>query len=84
MKTAQVKQQIVSVVEGRQGCKLTELVADPDLLDAVTSVGRQFIDLVNELIDEGRLVEVEYTVPRLNWRLKSFILPAGSEIYWKK
>ena len=41
------------------------------------------IELLDELIGEGRLVEVEYVLPAMSYRVKSLLFPAGTEIFLK-
>lgn len=79
-KIVMVKHQIVAAVEGKQGCKAMELLADPSLKEAILHIGERFPFLIDELVQEGRLVEIEYTLPLMDGRVKSFLLPAGSEV----
>jgi hypothetical protein len=79
-----IKNLIVAAIEGKQGCKTTELIVIPSLIQAVVEMRGDFMALIQELIDEGRIIEIEYTVPNLDWRIKSFLLPAGSTIHWPK
>ncbi len=73
----EAKDMIVEAVESKQGCKATELTAIPEI---VLGVGDNLVPYIYELVEEGRLVEVEYTVPSVPYRLKSFLLPQGTEI----
>ena len=75
---------ITEVIGSVQGCKATEL---PVLLreflnDPQCSQIYQFEipDLIQEMVQEGMLVEVEYILPNMNYRIKSFLLPANTEI----
>lgn len=68
------KKLIIEAVTNYQGLKLTELASLDELADIAV------VDLVNELIKEGNLVEVEYVLPSMNYRVKSFILPKGTEV----
>jgi hypothetical protein len=36
------------------------------------------------LITSGELIEIEYVVPDVDYRIKSFLLPKGTQIYLKK
>jgi len=67
------EEQILKLVNESTGIKATELVArmdDENLLD--------FQEVVNKLVKEDKIIEMEYTVPNLSWRLKSMYFPAGS------
>jgi len=72
-----VKNEIVSIVESLQGCKATRLAMDaarlPDCPD-------DFPTLLQELINSGEVVEVEYTLPNMPYRIKSFLLPKGTSV----
>jgi len=35
------------------------------------------------LVAEERLIEIEYVLPTMNYRIKSFLLPVGTEIKMK-
>jgi len=36
--------------------------------------------LLDALVTNGEIIEIEYTVPTMNYRVKSMYFPAGSEI----
>jgi hypothetical protein len=36
--------------------------------------------IVQKMVDAGRLVEVEYVLPQLEFRAKSFLLPVGTVV----
>lgn len=38
------------------------------------------VDLINNLIKENKIVEIEYIVPDMNYRIKSILLPANTKI----
>lgn len=60
------------------GIKATELFGLFEI------VGRYDFDSINvaleELLSEGKIIELEYVLPQLNHRIKSFYLPAKIEI----
>ena len=43
--------------------------------------GVAWIDILNEAIRIGAILEIEYTLPFLSFRIKSFLLPAGTKIH---
>jgi hypothetical protein len=84
----QIKQRIVAIITDRQGCKAMELASSLDILSA-TQPGTEYrkssgdfnlLELMNELVAERKVVEVEYVLPNLSYRAKSFYLPASTTI----
>ncbi len=74
------KDRIVKLVEDCQGLKATELPAKFDLEMLGTLEVVDFPTVLAELLHERRIVEIEYTLPNMNYRVKSFILPAGTDV----
>ena len=35
---------------------------------------------IQSLVEKGELIEIEYVVPRMNYRIKSLLFPKGTEI----
>jgi len=81
MNKKEAKELVVDLVARLQGCKALDLVAHPEILGFVASIiaGVVTSKLLEELVDEGQLVEVEYTLPAMAYR-ESFFLPAGTQI----
>ena len=79
MNQDEAKAEIVDVVSEVQGCKATELIAHERILSLVAE-GHKVVEMIAELCDEGELVEVEYVVPNISYRIKSFLLPKGTQI----
>lgn len=81
MTADQVAQYIVSTVTGRQGLKATELVA---FLGGEANRAEfaqiDIVEIIERLVREGQIVEIEYMVPSVPGRVKSFLLPAGSQV----
>lgn len=82
MTKSDMKADIAATVLECQGCKATELVVK---LPEWTRKGMydspfDFVELIEEMVDEGTLVEVEYVLPNMQYRIKSFLLPAGTSI----
>lgn len=74
------KELIIKVVESVQGGKGPELV--PVLIREFAASGLATDNipiLLQELVDENKLVEVEYVLPSLDFRLKSIYLPKGTK-----
>jgi len=69
----ETKDAICQHVAEAQGCKATELAVALWQAEDLSS-------LIAELVSEGRLTEVEYVLPNLNYRAKSFLLPGNTSI----
>lgn len=68
---------IQETVTNLRGCRRMELIAH----DSMGPVIREFdIDIIDEMVSAGELVEIEYVLPTMNYRVKSFLLPAGTEV----
>jgi len=80
MTKQEAKTALVEKVAFYQGIKAVQLVADltPDLIDFDIPL------LLEELVSENKLIEIEYALPNMNWRLKSFYFPAGTAISIRK
>ncbi len=69
------KAAIVRKVTELQGCKHINLIlAMRDWLD------EDIPDLLEELVKEGQLLEVQYVLPNMDYRFKSFYLPTGTSV----
>lgn len=83
-----LKELITRVVEGRQGCKATEVVVF--MLEHVQSYPEDepeegiapstLLPALEEMVRDGELCEVEYTLPDMEYRLKSFLLPKDTQV----
>jgi hypothetical protein len=74
-----LKKIIVDYVNSKQGCKAMELVEIICMVDVQDST-MDLSDAIKELVNEGKLVEVEYCLESMDYRVKSFLLPAGTTI----
>lgn len=68
---------VVSKLTELQGCKATELAA----VKEIACCGYPFIQLLDELMRENEIIEIEYVLSEMNYRIKSFLLPKGTEIH---
>ena len=80
-----VRNRIVNIVNNIQGLKAAELVVK--LMEVLREENLQYVlhehsvtILVDELVKEGELVEVEYILPGMLYRIKSFLLPASTQV----
>ena len=72
------EQLIVKIVEDHQGLKATELAVLVGDNKATVGLLGDFPLILDKLVSEGKLVELEYVLPSMNYRAKSFILPANT------
>ena len=82
-----IRQEITKLVTERQGCKATELavVAVRCLINRIDARELDKIpDLIEQMVKEGELLEVEFVLPMMDWRCKSFLLPKGTEVKLSK
>lgn len=70
----EAKNLIVKTVENLQGCKATELAANPKIAIEVSNLN----ELIDELIQEGDIVAIEYIVPNMPDRIKIYLFPRGT------
>ena len=84
MDHVKLRNYIAQVVHSKQGCKATELpVYYVELFsgcsEAMALFGElDFISVVDDMAEEGDLVEVEYVLSSSPHRCKSFLLPRGT------
>lgn len=76
-----LKQAIIETITAKQGVKSTELVAilaseHPELLVMMGNLA----DILEELVHEGEIVEIEYSLPNMRYRAKSWYLPKGTHV----
>lgn len=85
----EAKKLMVRAVTERQGLKLLDLLTQILDEDFVTDEQRRSLmkqeeyhlpDLISELVSEGELVEVEYSLKNLPYRAKSFLLPKETQV----
>lgn len=77
MTTEEVKDRLVEEIVSAQGIKGPHLAAAEDILSMEDF---DFPQVLDELVAEGRVVEVEYVLPTMSYRAKSFFLPAGTKV----
>lgn len=75
-----LKAAILDAVERSGGAKSTKLVADVVLAIGGQTVDSDLADLLEELINAGEIVEVQYTLPDKPFYKHYFLLPKGSKI----
>jgi hypothetical protein len=82
MTKSDMKAAIVEVVTECQGCKAIELLCKlpTHARQGIQESSIDFPDLIEEMVAEGSLVEVEYILPNMKYRAKSFLLPPGTSV----
>lgn len=79
-KLQQIEAIILKAINDSTGIKATELILRVirELMPKDLNVG-EFEELLTSLVDKGEIVELEYTVPKLDYRVKSIYFPKGTE-----
>lgn len=86
-----IRQLILDVIYDKQGIKATKLstVVFSYLYDSeidITPLKDElkltdlWMGIIEELIKEGEIVEIEYNLPNMEYRTKSFYLPKGTTV----
>jgi len=76
-----IEQSILSVVQSFQGVKSIDLLVNlcHGLLNEGYKIdGDEVSGLIDKMVDAGMIIEVEYTLPAMPYRVKSFLLPKGT------
>lgn len=76
---ANIQDHIRRIVVAAQGIKGVELSARL-ATEYMEVSGTDMLQLIFEMIQNGELVEVEYELPTMSYRTKSFILPKGTSV----
>lgn len=70
---------IIRIVNNNQGLKGTELVLK--LMSADLNIeATTLLKAIDEVVQDGEIIEVEYTLPMMNYRVKSMYFPKGTVI----
>ncbi len=76
-----IKDLVSKTVNEHQGIKATELVVlVVQQCSEFPFKHEEFENAVSELVEEGEIVELEYTLPSMDYRVKSYYLPKGTVI----
>lgn len=78
-----IKSIIKKTVNNNQGIKATELVLEVMHQSSDMNLDA-YEDALMELIKEGEIVEVEYTLPQMDYRVKSWYLPKDTVVIISK
>jgi hypothetical protein len=71
-----IQERIIEIVENKQAIKGTELavILATEFLD-VDNV----TEIIETLVKNGEIVELEYSLPNMNYRIKSIYFPKGTQ-----
>lgn len=78
----QVKKIVVEKITELQGVKATTLVTElPNEVIEWGSVRKNdILQVFEELVKDGEILEIEYVLPSINYRTKSFYVPKDTKI----
>lgn len=77
-----IQNRIVEIVNSSQGLKGTELAVK--LATEFLSIqSESIIHWIDSCVEEGLIQEIEYVLPNMDYRIKSFYLPMGTSIIVK-
>lgn len=92
MTREKIKLKIVEMVISNQGMKATDFIsiraplvdiANSEIIVRLVENHEILDDLIEELIMEGEISEVKYTLPNFPYRVKSFLLPGKTLIRYR-
>lgn len=70
---------ILATVNSHQGVKGVELVLNTMGLASKLFDDREYMLELSRLLDEGEIIEVEYSLPQMDYRIKSLYFPKGTQ-----
>lgn len=77
-----LRKEIIKIVESRQGIKAVSLAMDDNILKILRKKnldGSIITEAVQDLVNHHKIGEIEYVLPALDWKIKSFLVPAGTK-----
>lgn len=77
----QAKKIIRDRVSALEGCKAEDLLKDPAVARIENDWSLSPQELLDEILAAGDLVEVEYVLPRDEWKARSVLFPAGTQVF---
>jgi AmiR/NasT family two-component response regulator len=80
MSESVLRQEIIKVVVATNGCKSTDLIAKLPKEVIISDSFGNYHDIIDDLIREGELVKLEYTILNSNYRIRSILFPKGTII----
>lgn len=77
-KREEMKNKLQDIVCASQGIKAVDFASRKEVIDLLHN--EDFYDVIEEMIGEKRIVEIEYRLPNMKYRTKSFFLPGETEV----
>lgn len=77
MTADKAKEMLLEKIVGLQGMKATQIATE----FAVELQDFNVPELLDQMVKEGKIIEIEYTLPEMTWRCKSFYLPGGADVW---
>lgn len=79
-----LKDAIINLVEVSSGLKGTDLVIKlMDITGPTQFSHDMFLRVIGKLIKEGEVIELEYVLPHMDYRVKSIFFPKKTIVYVK-
>lgn len=76
-----MRETILHLVKAYQGMKGVDLsITAMGIIGPAHFKSSEFLTTISELVKEGELIEIEFTFPGMEYRMKSFFLPKGTVI----
>lgn len=78
-----IKETILNIVKGSNGCKMIELASNVSLYNELRLANLETTDItkiIDEMICSNLLIEIEFVLPDMDYRVKSFLVPGDTEI----
>lgn len=77
---------VVEIVKENPGIKSTELAAKLTIKKCENSLkveGHEIVKAIDEAVTEGLILEIEYVLPSMPYRIKSVYFPANTKLMFK-
>lgn len=73
----ELKVEILEIINSKQGCKQTDLIPalSRKIILKINNVNGIIFQAINELVEEKKIVRIEYILSSMPYREKSFLLP---------
>lgn len=76
---------VLEIVNARGSVKIVDLTLSViNKLHPIDFTGEEFINILDELVEKGEILELEYVVPNMNYRVKSILFPKDTLFKWVK
>ena len=75
----EIKESIIRLVKDSTGIKATELIAKLATHDDRYPQDEDILELIEQVAVAGDILELEYLVPQMDYRIKSIYFPKGTE-----